>query len=93
MDLADRAGLTPSYLGGVERGSRNPSLDVLVSIAEALDVPLGAVVSPDEFRVHRDLSEFVEDLAGEQRMIVLTALRDIAGTLRAALASKRRPGR
>lgn len=33
--LADLAGLPFSYIGGIERGDRNPSLEVLAKIAKA----------------------------------------------------------
>jgi len=40
LELAGRADLHRPYLTGIETGSRNPSLDVLVRIANALHVPL-----------------------------------------------------
>jgi len=39
-ELADRAGKDRTYISGIERGRRNPSLDVLQSIADALGVGL-----------------------------------------------------
>ena len=38
--LAYEAGLHRAYLGGVERGERNPSLGSLSKIAKALAVPV-----------------------------------------------------
>ncbi len=35
-ELAERAGLHPTYVGGIERGERNVGLDNLVGIARAL---------------------------------------------------------
>ncbi len=35
--LATEAGLAYSYMGGIERGQRNPSLDVADRIAKALE--------------------------------------------------------
>jgi transcriptional regulator with XRE-family HTH domain len=35
-DLAERAGLHPTYVGGVERGERNLGLDNILKIARAL---------------------------------------------------------
>lgn len=36
--FADHAGIHPTYLGGIERGTRNVSLDNILKIAKALDV-------------------------------------------------------
>jgi transcriptional regulator with XRE-family HTH domain len=38
--LAFKAGIHRTYLGGIERGERNPTLKNIVSIAEALDITL-----------------------------------------------------
>ncbi len=39
-ELAARAGLDRTYVSGVERGRRNPTLEVLQRIADALGVNL-----------------------------------------------------
>jgi transcriptional regulator with XRE-family HTH domain len=39
-ELAFEAEIDLTYLGGIERGKRNPSLLVMARIAEALSVPL-----------------------------------------------------
>ncbi len=44
--LAHEAQLDLTYVGGIERGRRNPSLLVLVRIAEALNSELSALISP-----------------------------------------------
>jgi transcriptional regulator with XRE-family HTH domain len=41
--LADEAGLHRTYLSGIERGVRNPSLRNLARIAKALSVDVGAL--------------------------------------------------
>jgi len=38
--LAFKAGLDRTYLGGIERGERNPSLKNIAKIAKALEVPV-----------------------------------------------------
>ena len=39
-ELADRSSLHPTYVGGIERGLRNPSYLSLVKIAKALNLSL-----------------------------------------------------
>ncbi len=43
-ELAHRAGVHRTYLGGIERGERNPSYANLLRIAAALDVDLWPIV-------------------------------------------------
>ena len=44
-ELAFRAGIHRNYLGGVERGERNPALDNIAGIAKALDVTPGELLT------------------------------------------------
>lgn len=45
--LAHDAGIDLTYLGGIERGRRNPSLAVLVRLADALGVQPPALFERD----------------------------------------------
>lgn len=42
--LAFEAEIDLTYVGGIERGKRNPSLMVMARIADALAVPLGKLL-------------------------------------------------
>ena len=44
-DLADRSGLDRSYIGGIERGERNPTLSVIEKIADGLGISLAELFS------------------------------------------------
>lgn len=43
-ELAFEAEIDLTYLGGIERGRRNPSLMVMARIAHALSIPLSMLV-------------------------------------------------
>lgn len=47
-DLGLEAGLDRTYVGGIERGERNPSFGSLVKIAEALGVSVSEMISLGE---------------------------------------------
>lgn len=38
MELSDKASLDRTYIGGIERGERNPSLQNIIKIAQALNI-------------------------------------------------------
>jgi transcriptional regulator with XRE-family HTH domain len=42
--LAFEAEIDLTYIGGIERGKRNPSLVVMARIADALSVPLAKLI-------------------------------------------------
>lgn len=44
-ELGARAGVCYKYIGAIERGERNPSLEVLHKIATALDIDITELVS------------------------------------------------
>jgi transcriptional regulator with XRE-family HTH domain len=43
--LAFEAEIDLTYVGGIERGKRNPSLLVMARVAEALSVPLAKLIA------------------------------------------------
>lgn len=48
--LAELAGLNRNYVGDVERGRRNPCLDNILKLAEALDISPSELFRPFEKR-------------------------------------------
>jgi transcriptional regulator with XRE-family HTH domain len=48
--LAETAGLHPTYVSMVERGVRNPTLDVAARIAKALEVSLPRLIEQAQNR-------------------------------------------
>ena len=54
--LAERAGLHPTYIGQVERGEKNLTIESLEKITNALEIPMASVFEKIEDR--RDESNF-----------------------------------
>ena len=48
QQLAQKAGLHQTYIGMIERGTSNPSLDTANAIAEALDIPFAKLIAEAE---------------------------------------------
>lgn len=68
-ELAELAGLSKSILSRIEKGDGNPSIETLWRIAQALDVPLGALLEDaDEPRVRRIASRSGATLRGHSGM-------------------------
>jgi transcriptional regulator with XRE-family HTH domain len=41
--LAEKMGISPTYLSSIERGKENPTLDMLIILAKSLGVDLGVI--------------------------------------------------
>ena len=48
QELAQKAGLHQTYIGMIERGTSNPSLDTANAIAEALEIPFAKLIAEAE---------------------------------------------
>jgi transcriptional regulator with XRE-family HTH domain len=49
-DFADQVGLDRTYVSGIERGIRNPTLLVLLRLAQVLKIPVARLLDPDRDR-------------------------------------------
>lgn len=80
--LAERAGIDPTYLGGIERGTRNPSLRVLARLAKALHVDPPALLDihegADEDTLRAEALARVKGLSVERLRLMLRLLDAIA---------------
>jgi len=45
--FADVAGLHRTYISGIERGVRNPTITIVQKLADALEVPIAALFDTD----------------------------------------------
>ncbi len=82
--LAELAGCHPTYIGQIERGEKNVSLESIVKISSALKVPLSELVEGiEESEEDRDFPQECYDLiAGKSKAEqekLYRILREIAG--------------
>lgn len=80
-DLAEKTGLSPNYIGMVERGEKVPSLESFINIANALDVSadvlLADVLNNGYTVKYSLLAERIEKLPAEER----ARIYDVVDTL------------
>jgi transcriptional regulator with XRE-family HTH domain len=55
--LAEAAGLHPGYLGTVERGEKNISLQNIIALCRALDVPPSALIAVLDVAITRQFAD------------------------------------
>lgn len=66
--LAKISGINPTYLSQLERGNRNPTLDILEKLSNAFEIPLQEFFSLVEIDIeYFQIYEFLELLANEKQ--------------------------
>ena len=86
LDLAFEAGIHTTYLSDIERGAVNPSISVLYSIAEALNIELSEIFinipsqNHQDWQIEGELFEIFSEyrkLTKKERKIVINTLRGL----------------
>jgi transcriptional regulator with XRE-family HTH domain len=70
-DLGEKAGLHPTYIGGIERGERNVSIVNLARLSEAFQVSLAELVAvnghvPETHQILRHM--ITEEVDGDEQL-------------------------
>lgn len=79
--LAERAGISAQYVSNIERGKENPTLDLLLGLAEALRVSLGqmcefeTVEEMDQKKIRGAVGEMLRKADAERLKVALKVLR------------------
>ena len=61
--LSSLAGFTQKYLGEVERGAGNITIELLTKLADALGVPLSVVLETEHEQTHEELTAEINRMA------------------------------
>ena len=83
-ELAERAALSPNYIGTVENGRRDPSLSTILALAKGLRVPPGELLGPV-----KELSSEAYDI-GRQYDAAPEDVQDLVARLLRIVARRRR---
>lgn len=77
--LAEKVHITPNYLSMLERGTHLPKLETLITISEALNIPVSTLLADLPFESLNSriqfLSSALEGLTDEQFKIVCDVLK------------------
>lgn len=60
--LADIMGISPKYLSNIERGKENPTLDMFIKLANALNIEVSEVFNYSHEKSPKELRQSITDL-------------------------------
>ena len=75
-ELAKKLGISPTHMGAIERGERNPSIGILLEMAQLFRTTLDSLIFDDEWG--NDIATYasiVRDQPPAHRQIALDLLR------------------
>lgn len=93
--LALAAGITPAYLGQVERGVKNPTVQIIEYVCEAMNVSLSAFFSDTastptvEDATEKQILGQLSILSTEEKSIVLQVIKNLMQLRLAAIQRKK----
>ena len=73
-DLADHSNISEDFIGKIERGTDVPSIQTLVSIANALNVGLDYLIGNDleqEAYLYEDINKLLDEMPAKNRKTFL----------------------
>jgi transcriptional regulator with XRE-family HTH domain len=92
QELALACGMAPSYYSALERGQKNPTIDTLKRVADALHVSVAELVASDDIKLGQELENVLRDVPSKVRPVYLRAMRDVVLVLHEASAEAARRG-
>ena len=79
--LAERVGLSPNYLGDMERGKKLPSMGTLIRLVNELDISSDELLKDEinraDYLIDAEISTRLQGLTPKRRAAVLETLPDL----------------
>lgn len=82
--LAEHIHVSPSYIGQIERGERNVSLDILVQIANSLNSPIDCFLrcnynnSLQRKVLYREITKLLQTHTNKELLLLLHVVKEIS---------------
>ena len=82
-ELAWKVGVSPNFIGLVERGNKKPSIDTLIKIGEALDVPVSAFFEDFKYQISEEevlikkINSFLKEGTEKEKKIIYQIVKSI----------------
>ena len=90
-ELAEAAGVTPNYVGVLERGEKLPALETLAAVAEAMRVSMGALLSDETPDAWADsTAALIRVVPVEHRGLVIAFLKAVGSNAAQRKSSRAR---
>ncbi len=95
--LADKSGLSPNYIAKLELEKRAPSLNVLIALADALEISVSELLSDEAWlgpiEITEEIARVVHSLDSGDVRFALDTLRLVVGQVNKHLRSSEAPSR
>lgn len=80
--LAEKVGISPKYVSSIERGKENPTLDILIKLAQTLGVEIEEVFAisheeSDPKKLRELVNQLMKEADGEKLRIIVKLLRGV----------------
>lgn len=85
--LAFKCGKTTSYIGAIERGRQNTTIQTLANLASMLDVSLGELVASRELRALREVDDLLRGIPEPLKSRMLPVVKSTVALLQSAASS------
>jgi transcriptional regulator with XRE-family HTH domain len=87
-ELAEKAGISPPFLGSIERGEKWPSHETLTGIAAGLKVEAYDLFKPEHV-ISRDVSKLTKQLVKDIQAAANRTVRGINSTLQENIGTEK----
>ncbi|MCM8772251.1 MAG: helix-turn-helix domain-containing protein [Candidatus Omnitrophica bacterium] len=82
-ELAWKTGVSPNFIGFIERGEKKPSIETLLKIGEALEVPVSKFFEDFEYKIKEEdvlikkISSYLKEGTEKEKKVIYQIVKSI----------------